>query len=58
MSEVPVIGSPIPEYEMAGEEEEEEEEEDEEARMRKKRRMLPVPLPPADKGILMSPSYR
>ncbi|XP_063848083.1 zinc finger CCCH domain-containing protein 13-like [Scylla paramamosain] len=55
MSEVPVVGSPVPEYEV---EEEEEEEDEEEARMRKKKRLLPVALPPADKGILMSPSYR
>ncbi|KAG0729145.1 Glia maturation factor gamma [Chionoecetes opilio] len=57
MSETPVVGSPVPEYELAGEDDEEEEE-DEEARMRKKRRLLPISLPPADKGILMSPSYR
>ncbi|XP_063857470.1 uncharacterized protein LOC135098959 isoform X7 [Scylla paramamosain] len=54
-SEVPVVGSPVPEYEV---EEEEEEEDEEEARMRKKKRSLAVALPPADKGILMRPSYR
>ncbi|XP_063858036.1 uncharacterized protein LOC135099570 isoform X2 [Scylla paramamosain] len=54
-SEVPVVGSPVPEYEV---EEEEEEEDEEEARMRKKKRLLAVALPPADKGILMRPSYR
>ncbi|XP_063883907.1 uncharacterized protein LOC135112891 isoform X2 [Scylla paramamosain] len=54
-SEVPVVGSPVPEYEV---EEEEEEEDEEEARMRKKKRSLAVALPPADKGILRSPSYR
>ncbi|KAK8375238.1 hypothetical protein O3P69_020303 [Scylla paramamosain] len=55
MSEVPVVGSPVPEYEV---EEEKEEEDEEEARIRKKKRLLPVALPPADKGILRSPSYR
>ncbi|XP_063856598.1 uncharacterized protein LOC135098261 [Scylla paramamosain] len=54
-SEVPVVGSPVLEYEV---EEEEEEEDEEEARMRKKKRSLAVALPPADKGILMRPSYR
>ncbi|XP_063889771.1 uncharacterized protein LOC135116338 [Scylla paramamosain] len=55
MSEVPVVGSPVPEYEV---EEEKEEEDEEEARIRKKKRLLAVALPPADKGILRSPSYR
>ncbi|XP_066945044.1 uncharacterized protein [Macrobrachium rosenbergii] len=53
--EVPNIGSPVPEYEIM---QEEDEEEDEEEALLKKKRRLPVPLPPAEKGILMSPSYR
>lgn len=57
MSEVPVIGSPVPEYEVLGDDDDEEDEDDESGE-RKKRRLLPVPLPPAEKGILMSPSYR
>ncbi|XP_068227043.1 microtubule-associated protein futsch-like isoform X2 [Palaemon carinicauda] len=53
--EVPNIGSPVPEYEII---QEEDEEEDEAESLLKKKRRLPVPLPPAEKGILMSPSYR
>ncbi|XP_071519350.1 uncharacterized protein [Panulirus ornatus] len=56
MSEVPVIGSPVPDYEVIGDDDDDDD--DDENGLRKKRRSLPVPLPPADKGILMSPSYR
>lgn len=57
MSEVPVIGSPVPEYEVIGDDDDDDDDDDENG-ARKKRRLPPVPLPPPDKGILMSPTYR
>lgn len=58
MSEVPVLESPVPDYEVAGGGEDEDEDEDDDEAKRKKKRLQPVLLPPADKGILLSPSYR
>ena len=52
MSEVPNMGSPVPDYRLSPDEDEEMEDK------RRKNGPAAVPLPPAEKGILLSPNYR
>ena len=48
ISEVPMMGSPVPYYEMS------EDDDDDEDESKKKH----LPILPAEKGILLSPNYR